>query len=169
MATPKCPNCTRDFVRRVSRAGLGEKILSLFYVYPFRCQLCGERFRAFQRGVRYRRVKEDRREYHRMEMKFPVTITGQDDFHTKGTLLNLSMGGCSVATDGDLAEGTIVRIELAITGMTRPVIVEAAIVRNFHERTAGMEFLRWQQAERERLQLFIRGLLIKSDADWNLP
>ena len=37
--------------------------MSLFYVYPFKCQLCGERFRSFQRGVRYIRVEEDRREY----------------------------------------------------------------------------------------------------------
>lgn len=169
MASIKCPNCGRDFVRRVSRAGLVEKLLSLFYVYPFRCQLCSKRFRFFQRGVRYRRVMEDRREYQRMEMKFPVTITGQDDFRAEGIVLNLSMGGCSVATDADLDAGMIVKMKLAITGMTQPVSVEAAIVRNFLGNVAGLEFLRWQGTERERLQLFIRGLLIKSDTEWNLP
>lgn len=168
MAAIKCPKCARDFVRRVSRAGL-EKFLSLFYVYPFRCQLCSGRFRAFQPGVRYRRVAEDRREYQRMEMKFPVTITGPDGVQVPGMLLNLSMGGCSVATDADLAAGMIVKIELAITGMTRPVMVEAALVRAINVGIAGMEFLRWQEKERERLQLFIRGLLIQSDSDWNRP
>jgi len=48
MADLKCPNCARDFVRRVSRAGLSERLLSVFYVYPFKCQLCGYRFRFFQ-------------------------------------------------------------------------------------------------------------------------
>ena len=78
MAQLKCPNCGREFVRRVSRAGPLELFLSYFYVYPFKCQLCGDRFRLFQWGVRYVRVEEDRREYDRMEMNFPVSFYGQD-------------------------------------------------------------------------------------------
>ena len=50
MADLKCPNCARDFVRRVSRTGVVERLLSVFYVYPFKCQLCGYRFRFFQWG-----------------------------------------------------------------------------------------------------------------------
>lgn len=67
MASLKCPKCSRDFVRRSSRVGWIEKFLSLFYVYPFKCQLCGLRFRFLQRGVRYTRVVEDRRLYDRLE------------------------------------------------------------------------------------------------------
>jgi hypothetical protein len=93
-------------------------------------------------------------------------ITGRDDFRADGIALNLSMGGCSVSTDAKLDAGMIVKMELAITGMTRSVSVEAAVVRNVLGGVAGMEFLRWQEAERERLQLFIRGLLIKSDTEY---
>ena len=98
MADLKCPNCARDFVRRVSRTGVVERLLSVFYVYPFKCQLCGYRFRFFQWGVRYFRVEEDRREYDRMEMSFPVTFAS-DEGSGDGTLVNVSMGGCSLGPE----------------------------------------------------------------------
>jgi len=159
MANLKCPHCGRDFVRRVSRAGFAEILLSIFYVYPFKCQLCGERFRSFQRGVRYVRVEEDRREYDRMEMKFPVTVSGQN-VSGEGMMLNFSMGGCRFTTSADLAIGMIVKLGLQISATVPPVFIEAAVVRDFGAGSAGVEFLRWQESERERLQLFVRGMLI---------
>ena len=163
MTSVKCPNCARDFVRRVARNGLAEVSLSLFYIYPFKCQLCGERFRLFQRGVRYVKVKEDRREYDRMEMSFPVKFHGED-ISGDGMVLNVSMGGCSFSTAADLAIGTIVKLELHVSAEVPPVIAEAAVVRNARAGSAGVEFLRWHPAERERLQLFVRGLLIDRGA-----
>jgi hypothetical protein len=50
-----CPNCSSEYVTRASRAGL-ERLMSHFYIYPFRCQLCGHRFRLFQWRVTYRRI-----------------------------------------------------------------------------------------------------------------
>jgi hypothetical protein len=55
-----CPNCSSEYVTRASRAGL-ERLMSLFYIYPFRCQLCWHRFRLFQWGVTYRRIELDSR------------------------------------------------------------------------------------------------------------
>ena len=155
----RCPHCARDFVRRVSNAGLLEVLSSLFYVYPFKCQLCGHRFRFLQWGVRYIRSREDRREYTRMEKELPITFSGEG-ISGHGTLLNISMGGCSFATAAGLAIGSIVRMELEISSEIPPVIVEAAVVRNTRKGGAGVEFIQWQKSERERLQLFIRGMLI---------
>jgi hypothetical protein len=164
MGNIKCPHCAREFVRRISKSGLGEVFLGLFYVYPFRCQLCGHRFRAFQRGVRYHRIEEDRREYDRMEVKFPITFSGQN-VSGEGTLLNISMAGCSFATAAELGIGMIVKLGLQITGATAPVTVDAAVVRRVQKGSVGVEFLRWQASERERLQLFVRGLLIERGAE----
>src|SRR5574338_510650 len=100
----KCPHCACEFVRRVSRAGFLLILLSYFYIYPFKCQLCGERFRHRERGVRYVRVEEDRREYDRLEINFPVTFYGQD-ISGEGTLVNVSMGGCSVRTAAKIESG----------------------------------------------------------------
>jgi PilZ domain len=166
MTNIKCPQCGRDFVRRVPRAGRVEILLSAFYVYPFRCQLCGHRFRSFQRGVRYVWVQEDRREYDRIEINFPVTFSGEN-VSGEGMLLNLSMGGCRFTTTADLATGMIVKLALQIPGSMPPVIVDAAVVvvRKADPGNASVEFLRWQEAERERLQHFIRGLLIGRGAE----
>jgi hypothetical protein len=159
MADIKCPNCSREFVRRVSRAGLAEKLLSVFYVYPFKCQLCGERFRALQHGVRYVRVREDRREYDRMEMRFPVSFSAPG-ISGDGIMLNFSMGGCSFSTVAAVPIGTILKLQLQISSTIAPVAIEAALVRDVGAGRVGVEFLRWQEGERERLQLFVRGMLI---------
>ena len=139
-------------------------LLSIFYVYPFKCQLCGHRFRFFQPGTRDHRVEEDRREYDRMEVKCPVTVSGEN-VRGDGMLLNISMAGCSFATAVELGIGMIVKLELLVVAGVSPVTVDAAVVRNVYQGSAGVEFLRWQASERERLQLFVRGLLIGRGAE----
>lgn len=164
MAQLKCPNCGREFVRRISRSGIVEVMLSYFYVYPFKCQLCGERFRRYQRGVRYVRIERDRREYDRMEINFPLTFFGQD-ISGEGTIINVSMGGCSLRTQTKLETGAILNLSLQISKDVSPVIIDAGVVRSVRAGIAGIEFLLWQQSERERLQLFVRGLLIGRGVD----
>jgi hypothetical protein len=159
MTPLRCPHCARDFVRRVARAGLWEIFLSFFYVYPYKCQICGARFRSLQWGVRYVRVDEDRREYNRIEIRFPITFSGQD-ISGEGALLNISMGGCSFHTSTNLTKGMILKLGLQISNDVAPVIVDAVVVRNVRSGAVGVEFIEWRQSERERLQLFIRGLLI---------
>jgi hypothetical protein len=99
-----------------------------------------------------------------MEMRFPIAFSGQN-ISGEGMLLNVSMGGCSFSTEADLAIGMIVKLELQISVAVRPVVVDAGVVRNVRAGTVGVEFLRWQHSERERLQLFVRGLLIDRGAE----
>jgi hypothetical protein len=42
-------------VRRARRASLVDRLLSLGFIYPFRCGHCFRRFRAFRRGIWYSR------------------------------------------------------------------------------------------------------------------
>jgi PilZ domain-containing protein len=155
----KCPNCSREFVRRVPRVGLMELMEGWFCIYPFKCQICGFRFRFFQWGVRYLRADEDHRQYDRMALNFPVAFR-VDQFEGAGNVLNISMAGCSFTTASKLAMGAIMRLELRISNDAAPVIVEAAVLRHWRNQVAGVEFIQWQQSERERLQLFVHGLLI---------
>jgi hypothetical protein len=117
-----------------------------------------------QWGARYVGVDEDRRDYDRMEITIPVVFSGQD-VSADGVLLNVSMGGCSFHTSANLTSGMILKMELQITKDIAPVIVDAAVVRNVRSGAAGVEFLQWQQSEHERLQLFVRGLLIGRGVD----
>jgi PilZ domain len=103
-----------------------------------------------------------------MEMRFPVTFSGED-VSGEGVLLNISMGGCSFHTGVNLSKGMVVKLGLQISNDVAPVIVDAAIVRDVRAGAAGVEFLQWQQSERDRLQLFIRGLLIGRGVDAHPP
>lgn len=161
MAQVKCPNCARQFVRRIAPFGVGEMLLGIVYVYPFRCQLCSFRFRLPQVGVRYVRVAEDHREYERMTSSFPITFTA-NNLSGVGSVTNISMGGCSFTTNVSLARGMILQVGLQVSAEVSPVLVDAAVVRYVRGSTVGVEFLQWQHQERERLQLFVRGLLIGS-------
>jgi DNA-directed RNA polymerase subunit RPC12/RpoP len=158
MLQPLCPNCARDYTKRVSRIGFKERLLSIIYVYPFRCQLCGYRFSFMQRGVRYRRVEEDRREYNRMPASFPVSFAC-DGIEATGHVLDISLNGCTVEANTVIAEGSIVRMALQMSEELAPIGVEAALVRDVNRDRIGIEFLRFQYHDRERLQIFIRRLL----------
>lgn len=159
MPRPLCPRCSREYVRRVSRVGLGERLISLFYVYPFRCQLCGHRFQLLQWGVNYKRIEEDRREYERMAVSFPATFAVRG-VNGRGVVVDISIAGCSFRTEAQLAEGNIVSMELEVANETHPIHVEAAVVRSILSGRAGVEFLQFENGERERLQNFIRGLIL---------
>jgi PilZ domain len=165
-SNPICPDCSKEFVKRVNCQGIAERVLSLFYVYPFRCQLCGQRFSYRQWGVRYVSVKEDRREYDRLATSFPVSISAES-LDAEGKIIDISMSGCTLKSDADLSPGTVLGLALHISNEVVPVIVEAAVVRNARMHIAGLEFLKFHDDDREVLQLFIRGLLL--DRGQNLP
>jgi PilZ domain len=158
MPRPLCPRCSREYVRRVSRVGLGERLISMFYVYPFRCQLCGHRFKFLQWGVKYKRIEEDRREYERVPARFPVTFDA-GAVQGRGLAVDISMAGCTFHSETELVEGNILRMSLELPKETSPVSVEAVIIRTLRSGRVGVEFIRVENSERERLQRFIRGLL----------
>ena len=143
--------------------GAWDTLLGLCYIYPFRCQICGFRFRMPQWGVRYVKVPEDQREYERMPARFALTFEGQN-IKGQGMATNLSMGGCNFDTTTPLATGMVLRMQLQIAAEVAPVVIDAAAVRYARDRSVGVEFLQWQEKERERLQLYVRGLLISRPA-----
>ena len=49
----KCPLCESESVVRSHRRGIWERILGIVRVYPFRCESCEHRFRAFSLGRQY--------------------------------------------------------------------------------------------------------------------
>jgi hypothetical protein len=161
MGEVKCRQCSRDFVRRVSRAGIVDMLLSLFYLYPFKCQLCGDRFRARQTGVRSMRVEDDRREYDRMEMRFPISFSAAEA-SGDGVMLNFSMAGCNFSTSAQIPPGVVLRMVFHVKPGLVPISVEAALVRYVGPGSVGVEFLRLEASERERLQHLVRGKLIES-------
>jgi hypothetical protein len=139
--------------------GAWDTLLGLIYIYPFKCQICGFRFRTPQWGVRYMRVPVDHREYDRIPASFPLAFETQN-IKGEGRATNLSMAGCNFQTSTPLGIGMVLRLEMRIAQDVPLVVVDAAAVRYMRERSVGVEFFQWQEKERERLQLYVRGLLI---------
>jgi hypothetical protein len=156
-ASPNCPNCSSEFVQRVRRTTVYERLVSLFYIYPFNCQLCGQGFSLFQPGVRYVRVDEDQRAYQRIRVDLPIVMT-HDEIERDGSAIDISMRGCTVRTDDPLGIGSIIKVALKIPNEKDTLTVEA-IVRNSSADRVGLEFLRFQGRERQRLRQFVQSLL----------
>ena len=163
MADLRCPNCSKEYVARVARVGFIEGLLGLFYVYPFKCQLCGCRFSAVQWGVRYLRVEEDRREYERLPTGFPLAFSAEA-LRGDGMACDVSMSGCTFRAETCQPKvGDVLGVRLQIAKDVEPVAVEA-VVRNVRQDHVGVEFLRFQQAGKDRLQQFVRFLLARRAA-----
>jgi len=160
-----CPRCGKNFVQRSRRQGLKERLLSLVYLYPFRCQVCANRFRAFQFRSRYVRRTVDRRQYVRLSTRIPTTFAVDIKPGAQrvgaGVVTNISLGGCYLQTVVQLSQGTLVSLELQTEQHTPAIAVEAAIVRIVRRTGVGLEFLRMSQPEQERLSQFIRQLLVE--------
>ena len=157
MNLPKCPVCHEDYVRRVRRESLVERLLSKLYIYPFRCQLCGERFRARQPGVRYIKIDEDKREYERIPVIYDATLSVERE-HSEGVVKDISLGGCTVDTRTPLSPGTILQLGLQPPGYKGGIIIDAAVVRTSRLGSVGIEFIRFKHDERKRLKELVRSL-----------
>jgi len=167
-----CPKCDGTLARRSHRDGLAEKMLSLMYVYPFRCQLCGHRFFSLQWGIRYERIstdprKAEHRDYDRHLVHIPVRLFDQHgEFHGKTT--DLSIGGCALLmASGPFRKHSQWSVQFWLPAEPHPVMVDDAVVRTVRHQQIGMEFLWTAPAERERFSRFLQATWKQTVADIN--
>ena len=155
----RCPRCGRHHVRRAHRAGALERLLSAFAVYPFRCQVCGRRFRAVQVGRRQTLQTPERRDWDRHVLHRPATLMIRDGERADGEVVELSVAGCTVTTAARVPEGASVRAELGLVAGAPPIVVEAATVRSVGAGRVGLAFARLEPRELERLREVVAALL----------
>jgi hypothetical protein len=157
-AMPKCPKCKKGFIRRSHRLGPLERLLSVFLVYPFRCQLCTHRFLAFQGSKLESRHREYERIPVRFHMSFDSTSAGE---RIKGdaTVVGLSVRGCAITGNQLLRTGSFLRLRLDVAQDEPPITIEVAVVRSTVNNRAGLEFLSIGDDEDERLRRIIESLL----------
>jgi hypothetical protein len=157
-AGPRCPRCGQRTARRCERAGRLERLLSVVYVYPFRCQVCTGRFRALRWGTRYAREKIDRREYERAPVNVPASFVTRG-MHGRGQLRDLSLGGCGIESDFPLVAGDTLRLELHLPRQPAPIVIEAATARSVSDGRIGIHFDGIARDQRKRLHEVMLGLL----------
>lgn len=149
--------------RRSQRTGLPELLLSLLYVYPYRCQYCGHRFRAFHWGRRYVRQRPERREYDRIPVNFPARLAGLPG-SALARVISLSINGCTLAVDVVLADGATVQLSFEGQPGSHPIQVEAAVVHATQTGAAGLVFARMAADEQDRLRRLMLDLIAKEPA-----
>ena len=154
---PQCPSCQSIYVRRAHRIGILERAISLFYVYPFRCQLCSTRFSNFQWGVRYDK-QEDLRQYERIGVRFPVLFTSARTTG-KGMITDISVADCAVESQVALKVGDTLKLELYAKAGRTPIVIEKAVVRSIRKSTAGIQFTDVSEADQARLNRLVSDMV----------
>jgi hypothetical protein len=134
-----------------------EHLLSIVYIYPFRCQVCFHRFRNFQWRVRYVKQAREKSQHDRIVTRFQITFAG-NGIDGSGMVTLVSLGGCAIETDAKLSSGQILQLQLKTSDRDPAVAVDAAVVRGVRSPVVGLQFLRFRMEERERLSQFVRDL-----------
>ena len=151
----RCRRCGSDQVRRASRTGLLERLLSAGYVYPFRCEVCHHRFRALRWGERYVRAQPDRRRHERLPVDFWSTLFWQDA-EQRGRVRDLSESGATLEADLPIAAGASLELTLQPIESEPPITVEVAVVRSVQSGRIGLQFVSVKGGDDERLGKFLR-------------
>ena len=156
----RCKRCQASYVRESSRGGI-DGLLSAMHVHRFRCQLCEHRFwlllwRARQTVAS---LKHDKREYERLSVSFPIAFAG--DRNGEGSLRNLSIRGCSIESAIRPSHNGVLSLKLHWRGSHPIVLIEAAIVRSAVANRFGLEFLKMDLNEGQRLRALIKRLFMK--------
>jgi len=100
------------------------------------------------------------RTYKRFPFHAPLIIGGESHI-CEGTLRNLSMDGCSILCDRELALDSKVRVNLLLPDQTSSLPIELGRVTWVQGRECGVEFIQLPLHARLRLNRTLRVALIQ--------
>jgi len=154
MARPlTCPHCGKDRILRSRRHTILELLAFLAFYSPFHCQSCSHRFIAFRFGRSYPIQLIDRRQHLRIPVRLFLSFSG-GRIRGKGTVLDISMGGCMIESDAPVHVDDIFYLQIALGEDETPLEL-AAMVRSVGSRGISFKFLRAAQ-ENKRLLAFVQ-------------
>ena len=153
-----CPSCETSFVRLTSPEGSIEHILSRINVYPFRCQLCTNRFRVFHAGAHGTQAF-DRRQYIRLPASIEAQVLDHKQLPVTNRITEISMDGCTLQTTG-FPKGSFIEFVLKPTVEEEAIHVETAMVCSVHPLSIGVRFLEIPPEHYRRLAQVVLGLLV---------
>lgn len=156
MSDLRCPACGASKIRPAHRKSLPDILLSGLTIYPFRCQLCADRFRTFLG----RRTPNPRRSFERIEVSFPVWFRPRrsaypEEMGEEGVMENLSIRGCRIRSMTPVKIGTRLELEFQYSNDSLPVTVEEAVVRSSAYGSIGLRFTRLHRGDERRIRQLI--------------
>ena len=162
-----CPNCGTRFVRVTYQEGRVEGLLSHVNVFPFRCQLCTNRFRAFYSGARHNTQAFDRRQYTRLTASIEALIIDYKQLPVTNRITDISMDGCTLQTTG-FPKGAFIELILKPAVEEDTIRIETAMVCSVRPSSMGIRFLEIPPEQYSRLAQVILGLLVGQGLDSTL-
>lgn len=156
MSTLSCPACGASKIRLAARKSVSDVLLSGLTIYPFRCQLCADRFRAFLG----RRTPNPRRSFDRVEVSFPVWFKSRRSSPSsgvghEGVIENLSIRGCRVRSTAPMRIGSRLELEFQYSDNSVPVTIEEAVVRSIADGAIGLRFTKLRRSDERRIRQLI--------------
>ncbi len=99
----------------------------------------------------------ERRKFPRLEVYFKVTLAFKEgQTEGTGTLINLSMGGCSIETTNPVEVGAFLDLTLQTPGGDQTVWIEVAMVRWTRFGAFGVEFYLMGKEDQAKLGLLFQ-------------
>jgi len=155
-----CSNCGSSFVRLTYEEGRVERLLSRVNVFPFRCQLCTNRFfRTFDAGGRHSTQAFDRRQYTRLTASIEAQVLEYKQLPVTNRITEISMDGCTMQTTG-FPNGSFIELVLKPTVEEEVIHVETAMVCSIRSLSMGVRFLEIPPEHRRHLAQMVLGLLV---------
>ena len=154
-----CPVCGNSFVRVTYQENRAERLLSQLNIFPFRCQLCTNRFRAFYSGERYNTQAFDRREFTRLTTSIEAQIIDYKQPAVTNRITDISMDGCTLQATG-FPKGTFLEMVLKPTVEEQTIRIETAMVCSVRPSSMGVRFLEMPPEHYRRLAQVVLGLLV---------
>jgi hypothetical protein len=122
------------------------------------CRTCGMRGTLLSSGSQEKKAVpsawSQRRSSPRLNTNGPIVLE-RATFNGEGHLLNVSVPGCGVQSQMSVAVGEHLGLHLFLFNDEAAIWVPRAIVRWQGEVRFGLEFLSWEDADRQRLSRFI--------------
>ncbi|MBS0170180.1 MAG: PilZ domain-containing protein [Nitrospira sp.] len=86
---------------------------------------------------------------------FAPTLSFHGDVEGEGVILDLSPGGCKIASDAGVRVGDAMSLIILLPGESAPTAVDLALVRWGSEVCFGVEFVSMGTVEQARLRQFM--------------
>lgn len=154
-----CPICGSSFVRVTYHDGKGERLISHLNIFPFRCQLCTNRFRAFDSSARHNTQAFDRRQYARLSASIEAQVLDCNQSAAINRITDMSMDGCTLQTTG-FPNGAFIQLVLKPTVEEEAIHIETAMVCSVRRLSMGVRFLEVSPEHYRRLAQVVLGLLV---------
>jgi len=97
----------------------------------------------------------EQRKYARVRVEYGVSLSG-DRIGGQGLVLDLSVAGCKVRSPIAVNRGEFFGVLIDVPRYETPLYIELAVVRWVHDQEFGMEFIRMEHIDQQRLRDLVR-------------